>query len=316
MTRRWIVAPLLLVLFLAGCTGSGESSGPSGTSTSTTSHLPAGEQRVRISVDGHERTALVVRPSSGAHLRPLVVFLHGSRSSAGEVQQQLGLDSQAKAAGVVVAYPDSNTPTGSWRAGCCGTMAADPSDLDFIAQLIRTLVAGKEVQAGRVALGGFSAGALLVNSFACRFPTLVAGIVSAAGSLLTPPSFVVAKPGAPRCTPPAAVTVLAVAGASDTTIPLAGSTAGCSAPCLPGTVRYQAPAATVSGWWRRIDGCGATRTRRLAVSVVIAASCRSGTTVGFAEVTGVAHDLPGLASRFPLRRTLIALASGTPLTAW
>ena len=308
----------------SGSAGSGHPPARLSTALPSSGHarsaIPAaGEQTVSVTVHGAARHVLVQRPSSGNPRRPLIVFLHGARSSPQIARDELAFSQTAAAAGVIVAYPAGDAATDSWRVGCCAGYADSLADIDFIVALIHDLVADGEVDPSHVALGGFSVGAYLVNTFACLHPELVRGVLAVAGSLLPPPRFVAPVANAPfGCSPTQPVTVLELHGSLDTQVPVAGSTSRCRSgvSCEPGNNLYIPSAATVDSWWRRIDGCGAPTRRGGEAAKASLATCRGGRQVGLAIVPGVGHDLAGLRRAFPVDATLIALARGDRLNAW
>jgi polyhydroxybutyrate depolymerase len=273
---------------------------------------------VHITVAGVDRHALIERPTAGAHKLPLIIFLHGSKSSGQAIRDELAIDSEAASAGVLVAYPDGDPGVGSWAVGCCNAFSDSRVDFTFLADLIHTLVADGEADPRHIVMGGFSAGGLMANSFACEYPQLLRAVVSVAGSLLEPPSFVQTPVAAPRCTPQQPVTILEIHGAADTTSPIAGSTAEChSGPCGPGVNGYLEPAAVINSWWRQLDSCPAPPASHVSGGAVISLSmCAGGSYVGLALIPGVGHSLPELEQAFGLHATLLDLALGKPVTPW
>ncbi len=322
-----IVATIVSFLALAAltaCTSTSHPIGPSGSATvplptttrSGSNVLPAGAQNISLTVGGTRRTAVVVRPSAGAHHRAMVLFLHGAGGNGAQVRSDLRIGDMARQAGVLMVYPDGSA-NHSWRSGCCNTFTRSNADFLFIAALIHTFVSDGEADPAHVVVAGFSAGALFTNSFACRYPQLLRGAVAVAGGLLEPPGFLTDVAGSPsRCAPQRPVTMLAVHGTADTTVPIAGTTQACGSDCAPGAAGFLPSAATVDGWWRRLDACGTAATRQAGDARISFAQCGGGTQVGLAIVSGPGHDLPQLDAAFPLRQTLLQLALGKPLNAW
>jgi poly(3-hydroxybutyrate) depolymerase len=216
-----------------------------------------------------------------------------------------------------MAYPESNTPSHSWRAGCCDAAATSSEDLDFVAAVIGTLVSQGVADPAHVVVGGFSAGALLAYSFACEHARSVAAVVSVAGGLLEPPASVPSARGGRHCTPEVPVTVLEIHGTTDAALPVEGSSRGCrSTPCGPGDNGYLAPAQVINGWWRQLDSCGQPVTRTSITAQISLAHCAVGTSVGLALVVGVPHDFGQLIDTFNVRGTLLDLALSRGLTSW
>ncbi|MCF7553221.1 PHB depolymerase family esterase [Pseudonocardia sp. WMMC193] len=168
----------------------------------------AGERSLSIPTPDGTRTATVVHPAAAGPGAPLVVVLHG-RGGTASAMRSLGFDDLAARDGAVVAYPQGVGR--SWNAGrCCGTARSQGvDDLGFLDTLVATLVRDDGVDPRRVYAVGFSNGGHLSYAWACAGGAL-AGIAPVAGALTR------------ECPDPTPVSVVAVAGTADRTVPVAG----------------------------------------------------------------------------------------------
>jgi polyhydroxybutyrate depolymerase len=149
-----------------------------------------------------------VRPLTPA---PVLVVLHGLDLSPAWAQHTTGFDALADKVGAVVVYPEGFG--GSWSAGtCCGDAAGRGLDDVTALQVVLDRVAESTlVDRRRVVFVGFSNGGMLAHEVACRVSGQVAGIVVVGGSREYDP-----------CRPTSPVRVVAVHGAQDRAVPLAG----------------------------------------------------------------------------------------------
>lgn len=207
-----------------------------------------------------ERSAIVHHPAQARANAPLVVVLHGSSGSGQAMQAQLGWDRLAERDGLVVAYPDGIGRT--WNAGrCCGRASTSGvDDVGYLDALRRLLVASDHVDPARVYAVGFSNGAMMAYTWACGRPGTLAGIGAVAGSLVT------------DCPRPAPVSVVAITGTADKSVPIEGRADhgwpgldASLAPFLAADGCPPAPAVTTTGAvqtraWTCADGRSVTRT--------------------------------------------------------
>ena len=188
------------------------------------------------------------------------MVLHAAGMSARQMQARFGWDAVAARERLVVAYPEGLLDgfQNTWNGGRCCPPASDlgTDDLGFLETLVavlrRTDGVGREVYAV-----GFSNGAVLSYAWACSRPGTLAGIGVVAGALMA------------DCPAPGEVTVVAVHGADDERIPLAGGVSPSVAAfpslerslepfhpasrCPVSAVETDTPAARVSVW-RCADG--------------------------------------------------------------
>lgn len=260
-----LVAPLLLAL-LAGCAGEGEPSEPR--------PVPVGNSIRAIPVDGVFRGAIVHRPEGVAGPVPLVLVLHGGFGSALAVQQVYGWDEVADEAGFVVAYPDGAGR--SWNAGdCCGAAEADDvDDVAFLEAVIDDLGAALPIDPRRVYVAGMSNGAMMTYRLACESDR-VAAIAAVAGTLVT------------DCPDPAPVSVLAIHGLDDDTVPFDGGPGR-------GAVEVDGPAVPdILRRWLAVDDCEPPVERSTPPVAESLATCTGGRAVELVTIEGAGHQWPG-----------------------
>ncbi|MDQ1684261.1 MAG: polyhydroxybutyrate depolymerase [Frankiaceae bacterium] len=171
----------------------------------------AGSQLVTLRVGGLARDYRLFLPAGGGHARPLLLALHQLHGSALSWERHSGLDAGAAAAGVVVAYPDGVGE--SWNAGTCCQPAAGRGidDVAFLRAVIADVARRTSIDPSRVAVTGFSNGALMSYRLVCSAADVVRVAVAVAGDLV-----------AGRCEPSRPVSVLHVHGGRDPVIPVAG----------------------------------------------------------------------------------------------
>lgn len=177
-------------------------------------------KQVYFDVGGTLRTyRLFVPPRVGGERHPLLIALHPLGGNAAKFEQISGLDAGAAATGTVVAYPDGLHH--SWDAGGCCAYAArhHVDDVRFLTRVLADVERRLPIDPARVAVTGFSNGALMSYRMVCERPDLVHVAVAVAGDAV-----------GPRCNPATPVSLLHVHGARDSLIPLSGVASSALAP--------------------------------------------------------------------------------------
>jgi polyhydroxybutyrate depolymerase len=219
---------------------------------------------------------LFVPPARTSGPRPLLVALHPLNGSAARFEQTSGLDRGAATDGVVVAYPDGLGR--SWDAGtCCGyAVRHRVDDVGFVARVVADVARRVSIDPARVAVTGFSNGALMSYRLACERPDLFRAAVAVAGDMI-----------APRCAPARPVALLHVHGTRDPLIPLAGVASSRLDPAgFP-------PASTSVERVAAADRCsGATTSTEPSTVTWTAVGCAAGTPVRLVTVAGLGHHYP------------------------
>lgn len=208
------------------------------TGTAPAGRLGAGTHERAVTMYGlWKRDYLLRVPPGRARPRPLVVALHGGLNDAKYMEQSTGFDAVADAKGFLVAYP--NGFMGTWNAGGCCWFArmAGVDDVAFLDRLIGTLVKEGLADPRRVYLTGFSNGGGMAYRYACERSGKVAAIGVVSGSLAVP------------CEPERPVSLIAVHGTADFSVPFGGG----------GNQDWNnetpfPPVSAIMDFWRTLDG--------------------------------------------------------------
>ena len=168
------------------------------------------EQRAGLSV-------LVRQPEGGGGPKALVVLLHGWGADAADLMD-LSPAIAAKFPDALVAAPDgpapcSANPSGRQWFDLAGEAVDDgPSEsAPMLLELVDGMLGGAGLGLDRLALVGFSQGAMMALHVGLRLPGDCAGVVSFAGALLAPERLAAERKAAPR--------VLLVHGRDDEVVP-------------------------------------------------------------------------------------------------
>jgi polyhydroxybutyrate depolymerase len=269
---------LLCLLLTAACSGGAPvqaSPAPTGTASAT------GASRLEhLAFGGRDRTYRVYRPASltATQSTPLVMVLHGRGGTAQGMENATGFDHEADLRGLVVVYPQGVGR--SWNAGECCLPASNTGidDVGFLNALLDRVEAGYPISANGVYVTGLSNGGMMAYRLACEDATRLAAIAPVAGSLLVT-----------GCSPSRPVSVIAVHGAADTTVPPLGGPG-------PADQVNHPPALTTLQQFAGYDGCAAspTVTSHGAVHEHDWNRCRAGTEVAYYLLSGVGHRWPDL----------------------
>ena len=247
-------------------------------------YLPAGVHEHEVVVDGLTRRWTTVVPASpeGAAPNGIVIVLHGV-GARGLEMRSTGLEPLAASQRLVFAYPDAFG--GAWNDGRPGADPVVPgvvvNDTGFLRRLIEETSAKTGADARRVAVVGFSNGAIMASRVACDLADRVAAVAVIAGS---------AGQGFEQsCRPARPVAVMLVAGSADRTVPYAGGKVADW-----GTKRrgFVAPAEDVFAFWRAQSGCATTQPAPGPASAngLRGADCRSEAAVVRYRITGGIHE--------------------------
>jgi phospholipase/carboxylesterase len=107
--------------------------------------------KLRLGLDSERDAILQLPKSAGSAALPLLLFLHGAGQSAEQMFEYLG--SAPEEAGVAILAPNSRERTWDAIADSFGP------DVEFLNRALERVFAGVNVDAARVAVGGFSDGA-------------------------------------------------------------------------------------------------------------------------------------------------------------
>lgn len=152
-----------------------------------------------------------------------------------------------------MAYPESGS--GSWNAGqCCAPATTSKTDdVAFLDAVLDDALTRTGVAEGRVVMTGYSNGGMMAYRYSCERPRRDPLVVPDAATNLA------------VCSRTDPVSVVAVHGALDTTVPWAGGLSAHSA--LAGVVLPSSPPTAwtppaCSGAWPPVGGRPASRRRR------------------------------------------------------
>jgi polyhydroxybutyrate depolymerase len=232
-----------------------------------------------FTVAGIDRTARVYRPTQPIGRPGLVIVLHGVFGSGFGMENDSRFDDQAERLGWIAAYPDGVLD--GWDAfGSTSSWGSHPGadDVAFIGSLIDRLEASDNVDPARVYVTGISRGGMMTYRLGCALSGRVAAIAPVSGNMANS-SGTADVP----CTLARPVSVLAIHGTADRTIPIKGGVVD-----IPFS-----PMADVIAKWRGWDGCAGASTVALdGASTTTAWSCKSGSTVSQRIVSGGWHTWP------------------------
>lgn len=233
-----------------------------------------------IRVGEIDRTYRVYRPSHTIDRPGLVIVLHGSFGGALQVESSTGFDSQADRLGWIAVYPDGVLDGWDTIPGASVRSHPGADDVAFISALIDRLAASDNLDPDRVFVTGISRGASMSYRLGCEISGRVAAVAPVSGNMAMADGSAAEFP----CDPVAPVSVLAIHGTADGTIPIAGGRAD---------VAY-APMSDVIDRWRALDACtGSGAVSTDGSSTTTSWVCQGGSAVQTRIVTGGRHAWPG-----------------------
>lgn len=243
------------------------------------SQLTGRTQVQTIRVGDIDRTYRVYRPAQTAAHPGLVFVLHGVFGDGFIIESNSGFDAQADRLGWIAVYPDGVAD--GWDAfGSGPTWGQHPGadDVAFISATIDRLEATDAVDPDRVYVTGLSRGAMMTYKLGCELSDRVAAIAPVSGNMATADGSVDVP-----CTLDRPVSVLAIHGTADGTIPIAGGTVDITF----------SPLVDVIARWRALDSCAGSQTVAVdGASTTTSWACRGGSTVAMRVVTGGWHTWP------------------------
>ncbi|GIM90614.1 extracellular catalytic domain type 1 short-chain-length polyhydroxyalkanoate depolymerase [Paractinoplanes toevensis] len=285
MRRLAVFLPILLLL-LTACSGPDK---PKPNPTGVSEHT--------IRVGALDRTYRVFRPAIPAgKAAALVVVLHGAAGTGRQAEQSYDWDDEATSDGFVAAFPDGIKRTWNASPDCCGVAARDQvDDVAFIKAMVAEIGTRVPIDPARVFATGISNGALLTYRLACE-TTLFAAIAAVAGTMINP------------CPDPRPLSVLAIHGKEDRTIPYAGGPGRRNNTGSRLPVKIDGPGVeALNATWRTVDGCPAPTVTASEMVTTTLARCPGGRTVELIAVTGAGHQWPGSRNAGPIASRLIRL---------
>ena len=213
-----------------------------------------------------------------------LIVLHGV-NGRGANMRTMGFEPSATTNGTVVVYPDALG--GSWNDGRVGMEPMQPGmvtdDVAFLRSLIDEMVSRANVDETRVAVAGFSNGAMMASRVACEMPDRVHGIALVGGTG--------GQNYAQVCKPLRSVPIVEVHGTNDPIVPYAGGKVADNQGHKRGSV-LSVP--EFMSFWSSTCHCAGTRETSikaaLAVTMIEAQSCTLGSPVVQYRVNGGSHE--------------------------
>lgn len=230
----------------------------------------------RIHADTVDRTYRVYRPSNELVRPGLVIVLHGSFGGGFQAEAMTGFDAQADRLGWIAVYPDGVAD--GWDAfGSGPTWGRHPGadDVMFMRALIDHFEATDNVDPDRIYVTGHSRGGMMTYRLGCVLSGIVAAIAPVSGNMAT-----ASGSADVPCSLAAPVSVLAVHGTADGTIPVAGGKVDI----------IFSPMADVIARWRSLDDCSAASSVAVeGIDTTTVWACAGGSTVSTRIQAGGCH---------------------------
>jgi polyhydroxybutyrate depolymerase len=257
--------------------------------------LEPGKHRLSLSVDGHDRSVIVVTPKgfkAGAPL-PIVFFFHGAGGSAQQAFHTYGWAQKADTENFFVVFPDG---LGARRGGAGlfhvwrderGDRPMDISDVHFFEVLLDKLQAALPIDPRRIYVTGFSNGAGMTFTLGAHFSDRIAAIAPVSSQ-----SFVKADALA------RALPVYYLTGTADPLIPYHG---GANAMPFGKANKYPQVQDSVDKW-AALDGCPPQPqivSDEKGVRVERYGPGRDGSEVLFTTIEGNGHHWPDTVEPLP-----------------
>ncbi len=219
---------------------------------------------------------------------PLVLVLHGGGGNAAFAERMTGFTRKAMREGFIVAYPEGTGQVRgrllTWNAGhCCGfAMRSGVDDVGFIRALVDRLEKELPVDPARVYVTGMSNGAMMAHRLGIALADRLAAIAPVVGAVF-----------GDEPAPARPVSVLAINGELDRSVPLLGGPPGGRFPnAWDGTPTR--PASGQGAFWATADGCEAIPDARDEPAVATTRyRCPRGLAVRTVVVKGMGHAWPG-----------------------
>lgn len=252
-------------------------------------------QEFKIDVNGVSRTFQihypVPAPVNIKHGLPLVIVLHGGRSSGEQIAKASRFSAKADKHGFITVYPDGTGKTEgrrlSWNAGeCCDlAMEENASDIAFIEQVIDYMVRFQGVNPRHIYLAGMSNGGMLAHRAGAELSDKLAGIGIVEGGMF-----------ASQPAPKSPISILIIHGLNDKTIPFAGgeTKSNLVSPYMKeGSVFL--PTQAAFDFWREKNGCKGAPANETKGRIVTTTyrECRNRTVTALQTMKNGAHNWPG-----------------------
>ena len=241
-----------------------------------------------ISHNGTRRTYVLHKPNSPSDVKlPLVIALHGGKSSGSRLVKTSGLNEISDQENFLVVYPDAQN--GNWVDGR-SVVSHGTDDVDFINTLITSLASNHSVDTSRVYVIGISNGSFMAQRLACELPNKISAISVIAGALPTELESV--------CQPDRPMPVIMFSGTDDNTVPWDGGT------MLRGEGGEVLSPFDTAKWWASNNKCSQPdmipvtsneniESDKTSIEQYTFSGCDDSSTVVFYKIIGGGHTWPG-----------------------
>lgn len=205
--KKWIILGLIILTssLLAACSDDSET---------TEIPLPPTDEIQTITHGELEREYQLFIPDGALEGASLVIMMHGYTSSHLTLKARSMMDDVARENGFVVAYLLGTTTIGGphWNADL---QLSTIDDVGFINQVVDQLVTTYNLSEDNVFGSGFSNGAFMTYTMACRSPETFKAIAPVAG-LMSGATY-------DACNDPVPTDILHIHGTGDLVVPMDGS---------------------------------------------------------------------------------------------
>jgi polyhydroxybutyrate depolymerase len=217
---------------------------------------------------------------------PLLFNLHGYGSNNLEQDFYGNFKPIADTANFLMVLPNGTLDQQNKRYWNNFLVSSTVDDVEFISNLLDTMISKYNIDINRVYSTGMSNGGFMSYALACGLSNRIAAIASVTGTMVTP--------NLNNCTPGRAVPVMQIHGTADNTVPYNG---------LP--MSAFVPIETLVNTWVNKNGCNATPVITAVPNNSTTDGCTAerflyengieGSTVEFYKITGGGHTWPGAA---------------------
>jgi polyhydroxybutyrate depolymerase len=230
--------------------------------------------------EGEEREFIVYLPEvySDESSLPLIVYLHSYGWNARRGMWNTDFNEVAEAYGFVIVYPDAAP---NWNSGQTSFPSPESDDVTFIKAVISETHERYNINLDRVYATGYSNGGHMSYRLACEASDVISAIASVAGSM--------AESVYDLCQPVRPISILAIHGTGDTTMPYNGKSGMKS---VEESIDF----------WVMINKCGSKETQALpdidpddgsTIEKTTHSECAEGSSVVLMKVENAGHTWPG-----------------------
>ncbi len=252
-------------------------------------------QELKMNVNGVPRTFNIHYPvPAPVNIKnglPVVIVLHGGRSSGEQIAKASRFSAKADKHGFITVYPDGTGKIEgrrlTWNAGeCCDiAMEENANDIAFIEQLIDYMIKFQGANPHHIYLAGMSNGGMLAHRAGAELSDKLAGIGIVAGGMFdTQPM------------PKTPASIFMIHGQNDKNIPPGG---GPSDNKLVTSYMKEGstflPAQAAFDFWREKNGCHGEPLleKKGRIDTTIYRQCRDNTVTVLQMMKNGAHNWPG-----------------------